>query len=181
VVVHTAAPFFEETRIGDDAEILARVKAYRDATKFLARSAIRNEVPKIVMTGAASSVVGAHPLKDDETSHYADATQWVDQHTFDKPNEKSKLVAEKTCWNEVLAADPRSKTSLSTVLPYFVVGQPLFKESFNSSCSSILKIINNEQYGFPEVHLPIVDVEDVAAAHVACITFKGENTRHLLA
>ena len=80
LVMHTAAPFFEETSINNNSQVLAKIKNYRDATKYLARSAVRTAVPKVVMTGAASSVIGSNPLKEntEENSHYDDPTHWVD-------------------------------------------------------------------------------------------------------
>ena len=58
---------------------------------------------------------------------------------------------------------------MSSVLPYFMCGPPLYKEAYNSSCGAIASILNNSQYGFPEVNLPTTDVRDVAAAHIAAI------------
>ena len=58
---------------------------------------------------------------------------------------------------------------MSSVLPYFMCGPPLYKEAHNSSCTAIAAILNNSQYGFPEVQLPTTDVRDVAAAHIVAI------------
>lgn len=154
------------------------------------------------MTGGASSVIGPKPgLKQghansynttieagdgDDCARFGDSMAWIEAKQFEtRPNEYAKLVAEKTLWNEVLAANQRgAETYLSTLLPYFVIGSPLYKEAFNSSCRAIMSVLKNEQYGFPEVHLPTVDVEDLARAHVACVTdsgLLGRNSRHLIA
>ena len=58
---------------------------------------------------------------------------------------------------------------MTSILPYFMSGPPLYKESFNSSCFAIASILNNSQYGFPEVHLPVTDVRDVAKAHLVAV------------
>ena len=54
-----------------------------------------------------------------------------------------------------------------------MTGPPLYKSiiSSNSSCQAISSILNNNQYGFPEVNLPIVDVRDVVQAHLSIIRY----------
>jgi len=57
------------------------------------------------------------------------------------------------------------QTQMTTFLPYFISGPPLYKESFNSSCEAISSILNSTQFGFPQVQLPIIDVRDLAKLH----------------
>ena len=51
------------------------------------------------MTGAATSVIGKQP-KDDGV--YEDSNEWADKNAETRPNERAKLLAEKSCWNEIL-------------------------------------------------------------------------------
>jgi nucleoside-diphosphate-sugar epimerase len=129
------------------------------------------------MTGAATSVIGMHPMVKDKEGNkfqgYSDPYQWIDAKTIPRPNEKAKLVAEKTCWNVILNQTGDNKTTLSALLPYFIIGEPMYREAFNSSCLTIAQILNNEQTGFPEVHLPTIDVQDLARAHIACMVDKN--------
>jgi len=76
-----------------------------------------------------------------------------------------------------------SATRLTTILPYFISGPLLYREAYNSSSGAIQAIISNTQYGFPEVQLPIVDVRDLAAAHILALThpdLRGFNGRYLM-
>jgi nucleoside-diphosphate-sugar epimerase len=120
------------------------------------------------MTGAASSVIGVSNFNIDGVYH--DANKWAQSKFDGRPNELAKFQAEKAAWNEVVGFKTESPTQMSTLLPYFVTGPPLYKEAFNSSCRAISDIINSTQYGFPQVQLPIIDVRDLARLHVLMIT-----------
>ena len=147
-------------------EVNERTQKYRDATRLLAKGACREQVRKIVMTGAATSVIGPKPRED---GTYYNSNEWANPKEVNRPNEKAKILAEKTCWDEVIrnqAEQGDSATRLTTILPYFITGPPIYREAYNSSCQAIDAIINNKQWGFPEVQLPIVDVRDVAKAHL---------------
>ncbi len=52
------------------------------------------------MTGSATSVVGQFPVKDKDFV-YSDAYGWVDTKAINRPNEKSKILAEKVAWNTI--------------------------------------------------------------------------------
>ena len=135
------------------------------------------------MTGAATSVVGDSPQGD---GVYRDSNDWAKD--VNRPNERAKFLAERACWDEILRAQADSKdnsaTRLTTILPYFISGPLLYREAYNSSCGAVSVIITNTQYGFPEVQLPVVDVRDVAQAHILSLTnreLQGFNGRYLLA
>jgi len=53
-----------------------------------------------------------------------------------KPNEKAKLFCERVCWNAYRKQSDPKLTGLITLLPYFMVGPPLYKSTIesNSSC-----------------------------------------------
>jgi len=146
------------------------------------QQAIAQKVKKVVMTGSATSVVGQHPVKDPGFV-YRDAYDWVDAKAINRPNEKAKILSEKVAWT---AIRKQEETTLTTLLPYFMVGPPLYKDLLrtNSSCQAIGAVLNNLQYGFPEIQLPIVDVRDVAAGHIQAMlldSLRSMNGRYLVA
>ena len=51
------------------------------------------------MTGAATNVIGDKP---DEEGIYRDSNVWANLNDVNRPNERAKLMAERTCWDEVL-------------------------------------------------------------------------------
>ena len=59
------------------------------------------QVKRIVVTGAATSVIGVENIQQS----YEDATKWASSKFEGRPNEYAKFAAEKVCWDEVLAAE----------------------------------------------------------------------------
>lgn len=76
-----------------------RTNKYQNATKLLAKSACRENVRKVVMTGAATSVIGDKPRPD---GTYNDSNEWATIKEVIRPNERAKILAEKACWDEIL-------------------------------------------------------------------------------
>jgi len=103
------------------------------------------------MTGAATSVIGPKPTPE---GIYDDSNIWASYKEVTRPNEKAKLIAERVCWNEIQSYQAEHgdiATRLTTILPYFITGPPLYKEAYNSSCQAIQSIINNSHAVYPEV------------------------------
>ena len=77
----------------------------------------------MVATGAASSIVGNEPKE----GIYDNPLVWADHEQIQKPNEKAKLLAERTMWNTVtkLQNEDKSQLKFCSILPYFMVGPPL--------------------------------------------------------
>ena len=97
-VIHTAAPFLQNvTKATSESD--EKIRKYVHSTKLLAKAACRAGVRKVVMTGAATSVIGKEP-KEDGT--YENSNDWADEKEETRPNERAKLLAEKSCWNEIL-------------------------------------------------------------------------------
>ena len=98
----------------------------------MARQALQSQVKRVVMTGAATSVIGVSDFNDDGV--YSDASKWTTDKLEGRVNELAKFQAEKVCWNEIIGYKTDSPTQMNSLLPYFITGPPLYKESFNSSC-----------------------------------------------
>jgi hypothetical protein len=81
---------------------------------------------------------------------YRDNYHQVDPKTLTLDNERAKLLAERGAW-QAIKKQETSKTALLVLLPYFMIGPPLYKDvaHTNSSCQSISSILNSTQYGFP--------------------------------
>lgn len=100
----------------------------------MARAACKAGVRKVVMTGAATSIIGKQPKSD---GLYDNSNDWSNEKEETRPNEKAKLLAERACWDEILsnqALQGDSSTRMASILPYFICGPPLYKEAYNSSC-----------------------------------------------
>jgi hypothetical protein len=65
---------------------------------------------------------------------------WADfdqNKNIQKPNEKAKLVAERVLWENVSKYQNKKngEMKLCTILPYFIVGPPLYKDVIQSNPS----------------------------------------------
>jgi len=167
---------------------LNEVNGYLESTKLLIDGVIeQNAVKKFVLTGSASSVVGPNP-EQGKDHVYSDVTAFVDESIVNKPNDRAKLLAEKYCWGKVTKyqnANPNHTLTMSAILPYFMVGPPLYHDLIltNSSCKQIQSILKNELPIYPNVSLPTVDVRDVASAHIMAAlsaNFASRNDRFFL-
>lgn len=99
---------------------------------------------------------------------------------------KSKLLSEEAAWNFVntipknLKQGPYHKVELVTLLPGFVVGRCIATGK-HTSTSIIKQFMQGEIDYIPRQQVSIVDVEDVALAHLrACIVEKAGGHRIIL-
>jgi hypothetical protein len=65
---------------------------------------------------------------------------WADfdqNKNIQKPNEKAKLVAERVLWENVSKYQNKKngEMKLCTILPYFIVGPPLYKDVIHTNPS----------------------------------------------
>ena len=52
------------------------------------------------MTGSASSVIGQNPSTE-ENFVYDNPLEWADFDKIENPNNKAKMLAERTAWNTI--------------------------------------------------------------------------------
>ena len=83
---------------------------------------------------------------------------------------KSKVLAEKRAWDMQAEMSESEKFELVTICPAFVMGPPLRKESFTSG-GFLKKLMEGGMEKISAEHCCVVDVRDVATAHV--LAFKN--------
>ena len=80
---------------------------------------------------------------------------------------KSKILAERAAW-DFMAAEGGSM-ELVTMLPVAVMG-PVMGKEISGANHIIQRCLDGQMPGYPNMYIPIVDVRDVAGAHVAAMT-----------
>ena len=96
------------------------------------------------------------------------------------PYDRSKTLAEKAAWKFVEELPEDEKFELCCVNPGLILGTPLVKCKF-SSADFIKMLVMRETPGTPAITIPLVDVIDVAQAHLNCITIdEAANKRFVL-
>lgn len=170
-VLHVASPFF----LGDDESKL--VKPAVEGTKRVLGAAARAGVKRVVLTSSCASI--AYGRKDPPSYVYTDK-DWSDPAGCDTYS-RSKTLAERAAWDLHKALPDGQKFELVTINPALVQG-PFLSSKDCFSGENIMKMLKGELPMVPLIGLGIVDVRDVAAAHVRALTApNAPGNRYILA
>ena len=164
-VLHTASPL--PAAPSEHEEDL--IRPARDGTLRVLRAAQAAGVSRVVMTSSIAAIV--HNEKGDR-GEALDESDWSD---LDRPlaaYEKSKTLAERAAWEFIEGLSEDSPMELAVMNPAYVLGPSLLGTN-NTSNELIRKLLHRDIPGVPRLYLPIVDVRDVAIAHVAALRAPG--------
>jgi len=78
---------------------------------------------------------------------------------------KSKTLAEKAAWDYLHGLPESERFELVTINPVLILGPSLITGDFSSG-KIIMKLLSGKFPGMPKVMMQIVDVRDVAQAHL---------------
>jgi nucleoside-diphosphate-sugar epimerase len=116
------------------------------------------------MTSAANAASPSSYADDGVT----DETLWTDpEDPALIPYRRSKTVAERAAW-DFAAAHPRGP-EITTVLPGAVFG-PVMSGTTIGSVGIIVALLSGAMPGIPRIGLEVVDVRDIADAHIRAMT-----------
>lgn len=169
-VLHVASPLGgAPTKNADEL-----VRPARDGALRVLRAATRAGVKRIVMTsscGAATPTkLGVDTVSDENV--WSDPVAQKDDHY-----RLSKTLAEKAAW-EFMTTEGKS-TEFATILPSGVFGPVLSVEGLGS-VQFIQRLIDGRLPRIPNVGLNIIDVRDLAVAHVLAMTAPGAAGERLI-
>jgi nucleoside-diphosphate-sugar epimerase len=175
VIFHTASPFALTAK--DPQRDLVE-PAVLGTENVLTTAAKTPSVTRVVLT---SSVVAIYNYASDNNSDIGggggikpwDESVWNRTSTLtDNPYSLSKTLAEQRAW---VMAGSQTKYKLVVINPGFVLG-PGRKYHPSSESYSFLKLLTDGKtfaFGVVDLPLAVVDVRDVAAAHIAA-AYKDE-------
>ncbi len=161
-VLHIASPAPAAPTENEDELI----RPAREGTLRVLRAAEAAGVSRVVMTSSVAAVLynekgeRGEPLDEDDWSNL-----WDSMRAY----EKSKTLAERAAWDFVAALPGESPMELVAMNPSYVLGPSLLGAN-NASNELVRKLLYREMPGVPRLHVPLVDVRDVATAHVAAMT-----------
>ncbi|MBO2455822.1 NAD-dependent epimerase/dehydratase family protein [Actinomadura barringtoniae] len=142
----------------------ALIDTARGGTLRVLQAAADSGVRRVVMTSAANTASPSSYAEDGIT----DETLWTDPDDPTLiPYRRSKTVAERAAW-DFAAAHPTGP-ELTTVLPGAVFG-PIMSTTTLGSVGIIAAMLNGQMPGIPRVGLEVVDVRDLADAHILAMT-----------
>ncbi|UWQ21273.1 NAD-dependent epimerase/dehydratase family protein [Jannaschia sp. W003] len=157
-VVHTASPFPLAT---DPADPDVLVRPAVDGTRRALEAARDAGVARVVLTSSVAAVIhGPRP-----EGRPRDERDWTDPaHPAANAYVRSKLEAERLAWS--LAGV--HGLALTVLNPAFVLGPPMAEER-GASLQLIERLLGGKDPMVPPIKLDVVDVRDVAAAHLAAL------------
>ena len=95
------------------------------------------------------------------------------------PYAYSKTIAEKEAWG---IAKEQDRWDLLTINPGMILGPSLSKRTDSTTIRAMIQFGNGTyKKGVPEVWYPVVDVRDVASAHIKAGFTPGASGRHIIA
>ena len=177
LVMHTASPFVM-SGFTDANEALVRpaVEGTRNVLESVNRTA---SVKRVVLTSSVAAAVGDTRDARDLPGNVITEQHWNTSSSVDhQPYNYSKVAAEREAW---AMNERQSRWDLITVNPGLVLGPSLTKASASTSLEFIRQLADGTMFpGAPNLHLPIVDVRDVALAHIRAGFTPTANGRHLI-
>jgi nucleoside-diphosphate-sugar epimerase len=154
-VLHVASPLGHAGT--SEAEL---IEAAKDGTLRVLRAAVEARVPRVVMT---SSGAAATPPEGSEGEF--DESLWTNPAQRDlDAYRRSKALAERAAWDFI---NTQTGTSLTTILPGAIFG-PLLSAETVGSVGIIARMLRGMP-GVPRIGLRVVDVRDVAEAHLLAL------------
>jgi dihydroflavonol-4-reductase len=149
-----------------------------EGTRRVLRAAADAGIDRVVLTSSYVAMTGC-PLPPGRPTY--DGGDWT---RLDDPSTdayaRSKTLAERAAW--AFVADEAPSMALTVVHPGFVLGPPL-DDRVGASVSVVRRLLRGRDPMLPRVGVPVVDVRDVADAHLRALRRPDVSTgrRYLLA
>ena len=177
VVFHTASPFVV-SGIKDPQKDLVdpAVQGTRNVLESVNRT---SSVKRVVLTSSVVSIYGdAVDLEEIDGDVFTEE-HWNTTSSLDhQPYSFSKVEAERVAW-EIAGAQDR--WDLNVINPGFVLGPSLTNASASASFSTMKQLVDGTmRWGAPALELGVVDVRDVAQAHINAGYIPSTSGRHIL-
>uniref|UniRef100_A0A7S3HY17 3-beta hydroxysteroid dehydrogenase/isomerase domain-containing protein n=1 Tax=Favella ehrenbergii TaxID=182087 RepID=A0A7S3HY17_9SPIT len=160
-VIHIASPLSGNLTTEED------YKPAVDGTMAVVRACSQHRVRRCVIT---SSIAACMNMLPGDKPDLLNESHWsvVEGNNKITKYGKSKTLAEKAAWDFKASLQPEQDFELVTILPGFVMGPPLRTEH-TASVGFIKRLINGEMAEIKDDGCGVVDVRDVAYAHLAAI------------
>lgn len=177
LVIHTASPFFI-TGIKNPEEEL--VRPAKEGTRNVLESAKRNPtVKRVVLTSSVVAIYGDNADIALTQGGIFTEKEWnVTSSAQHQPYAYSKTIAEKEAW---AIAKEQEKWDLLTINPGWILGPSVSKRTDSMSIGTMIEYGDGTyKNGVPKLWTGIVDVRDVATAHIKAGFTPKASGRHII-
>lgn len=170
-VLHVASPFPPVTPQHEDELIIPA----REGALRVLRAARDAGVKRVVLTSSFAAIGYGQKPKGRPFNE----TDWTDPDGDDvRAYVKSKTLAERAAWDFITREG--GALELSVVNPVGVFG-PVLGPDYSTSILLVQRLMDGAMPGCPRLYFGAVDVRDVAAMHITCMTHPGAKGERFLA
>ncbi len=175
LVFHTASPFKILGIKNPQKELID--PALKGTNNVLYSVNKTSSVKRVVMTSSTAAIYGD---ASETTNKPLDEKSWNTTSSIkNMPYLFSKRLAEEKAWEIVKS---QNRWDLITMNPGQINGPSLSKRTDSTSIDFMLSMLNGKyKYGLPDLTYPLVDVRDVAKAHLLGAFTPNASGRHILA
>lgn len=176
IVIHAASPF---TNTFDDPEKELIEPAVQGTRNVLEQANRTESVQRVVLTSSCAAIYGdtadcANAPGGKLTEELWNTTSTLENGAY----ALSKKLAEEEAWS---IANDQDRWRLVVINPSFILG-PGIKVDMNSESMSVFKRFGDGSFksGAPKWGIGLVDVRDVAEAHLRAAFIPQANGRHII-
>ena len=165
-VYHVASPFPAAAPRHPDELVKPAVEG---TTNVLTACGDSGTVKRVVVTSSMAAVSSGNAGNPDlPQDHVYTEEDWSNPVSC-QAYELSKYKAEKAAWEFMKDLEEDNKFELVTCCPGYVMGPLLSRSSGDTSAKGCILFLNNETPAIPELYTAVIDVRDVATAHIAAM------------
>lgn len=177
IVMHTASPFIIE---GFDDAHEALVRPAVEGTRNVLDAVNKHDsVRRVVLTSSVAAIYGDNVDLARAGKRAFDESDWNTTSSVDhNPYQYSKVAAEREAWS---MHGQQDRWQLTTINPGMVFGPSLTTASKSASIDTLRQMGDGRlRTGVPDLGFGVVDVRDVADAHVLAAFAESIEPRHIL-
>lgn len=164
-VIHVISPF-PKNNSKDDNELVQ--PAVDETLAVLKACVAAKSVKRVLMTSSTAAILSHSDAGGDNKVYNED--DWSDPTKLD-PYGKCKTLAEKAAWEYIKELSDEEKIELTVINPSYVMG-PVLPGTRCFSSEVVKVLLERDIPVVPKLNFSIVDVRDVAAAHVKAMTME---------
>ena len=176
IVFHTASPFITKFK---DAQKDLIEPALLGTEHVLATASATSSVKRVVLTSSVAAIYGDTIECARLPNGILTENEWnVTSTSNHQPYSYSKVLAERAAWE---IAERQDKWSLVVINPALVIGPSVSGYSTSATHDILGQLVDGTlKAGAPPFEVGVVDVRDVAEAHLRAAYIKNAEGRHIV-
>lgn len=177
IVIHTASPFFISGF--KDAQLELITPARQGTINVLEQAKLTPSIKRVVLTSSVVATYGDNMDAKNKANFILTENDWNETSSVDHmPYSFSKTIAEKKAWE---ISKTQDQWDLVVINPGLIFGPSLSKREDSFSIKTMCEFGKGHyRTGVPDTALGVVDVRDVATAHINAAFIPKAKGRHIL-